>query len=153
MRAPLSTPADAAATSGVGTVACKPPRVLVVEDEPQVRALAARALMSAGFEVVQAANGALGLSTLKEPGLAFDVLVTDVVMPELNGPDLAREARQLDQNLGLVFMSGFPEAMHDAQPGDFTGAAFLVKPFAASELVEAVRRCIERRSSAPPEQG
>jgi two-component system, cell cycle sensor histidine kinase and response regulator CckA len=152
MRAPLPTPADAAATSGVVT-ACKLPCVLVVEDEPQVRVIAARALASAGFEVVQAANGALGLALLKEQSGAFEVLVTDVVMPELNGPDLAREARRLDQNLGLVFMSGFPEAMHDGHASDFAGAAFLAKPFSAGELVEAVRECIQRRGAKLREHG
>jgi len=136
-----------AATSGVLPVARGPQRVLVVEDEPQVRAIAARALTSAGFEVQQAANGALGLTLLKSQTTPFDVIVTDVVMPELSGPDLARAARKLDATLGIVFMSGFPEAMHDAHATDFAGAAFLAKPFAPSALVSAVRECIERRGA------
>jgi two-component system cell cycle sensor histidine kinase/response regulator CckA len=141
------------ATSGVLPVARATHRVLVVEDEPQVRAIAARALTSAGFEVLQAANGALGLALIKEQRVPFDVIVTDVVMPELNGPDLARAARAFDQNLGIVFMSGFPESMHDAHATDFTGAAFLAKPFAPRALVQAVRDCIEQRGAMLSESG
>lgn len=145
---PLASAVEAVqATSGVLPVALARHRVLVVEDEPQVRAIAARALTIAGFEVLQAGNGALGLALVKEQRLPFDVIVTDVVMPELSGPDLARAARAFDQNLGIVFMSGFPEAMHDAHASDFAGAAFLAKPFAPSALVQAVRDCIEQRGA------
>ncbi len=143
---PLATAAEAAAaTSGVVPVSRNTHRVLVVEDEPQVRAIAARALTSAGFEVLQAPNGAVGLALVKEQRIPFDVLVTDVVMPELSGPDLARAARKLDPKLGIVFMSGFPEAMHDANASDFGDAAFLAKPFAPATLVETVRECLGRR--------
>ena len=151
---PLATGAEQfAAASGVLPVARGPQRVLVVEDEPQVRAIAARALTSAGFEVQQAANGALGLSMLEGQSTPFDVMVTDVVMPELSGPELARAARKLDAKLGIVFMSGFPEAMHDAHASDFAGASFLAKPFAPSALVGAVRDCIERRGATLSEHG
>ena len=151
---PQATSTEAVTTtSGVQPVARVSQRVLVVEDEPQVRAIAARSLTSAGFEVLQAANGALGLALLKEQRQPFDVIVTDVVMPELSGPDLVRAARKLDQRLGIVFMSGFPEAMHDAHASDFGDAAFLAKPFAPSALVEAVRGCIERRATELSEHG
>ncbi len=150
---PLATAAEAsAATSGVLPVSRNKHRLLVVEDEPQVRAIAARALTSAGFEVLQAPNGAVGLALVKEQRIPFDVIITDVMMPELSGPELARAARKLDPKLGIVFMSGFPEAMHNANASDFSGAAFLAKPFAPSALVEAVRECIERRDTELSEQ-
>jgi len=117
-----------------------------VEDEPQVRALAARALTNAGFEVLQAANGALGLALVKSEATPFDVLVTDVLMPELTGPELARAVRQLDPNMGLVFMSGMPDAMHSAHASEFAGAAFLNKPFSPQVLVESVRDRIAERA-------
>lgn len=126
-------------TSGVLQVADKRPRVLVVEDEPQIRAIAARALTSAGFDVMQAANGALGLASVKAQEMPFDVIVTDVVMPELSGPEMARAVRKLHPTLGLVFMSGYPEAMHSAHSGEFAGAAFLAKPFTPQCLIDAVR--------------
>jgi two-component system cell cycle sensor histidine kinase/response regulator CckA len=150
---PLLSAADAApAASGVQPVAGKRHRVLVVEDEPQVRAIASRALTASGFEVIQAANGALALALLQAPNMAVDVLVTDVVMPELSGPELARAARALDPNLELVFMSGFPEAMHSARADEFRDAAFLAKPFAPQQLVHVVRERAERRSPDVPAQ-
>jgi len=137
---PLATGVESVpATSGVVEVAGRRPRVLVVEDEPQIRAIAARALTNAGFEVLQAANGALGLAWFKNEQSPVDVMVTDVVMPELSGPDLARAARKLDPHLGLVFMSGYPEAMQGMRAGEFDGAAFLSKPFSPQLLVAAVR--------------
>jgi signal transduction histidine kinase/ActR/RegA family two-component response regulator len=143
---PLARTGEAGVTtSGVVQIARPPQRVLVVEDEPQVRTVAARALTNAGYEVLQAANGALGLALIREQSSPFEVLVTDVMMPELSGPDLVRAARALDPNLGVVFMSGFPEAMQDARASDFGRAVFLAKPFGPSALVEAVRECVERR--------
>jgi two-component system cell cycle sensor histidine kinase/response regulator CckA len=132
--------------SGVQPVAGKRRRVLVAEDEPQVRAIATRALSAGGFEVLQAANGALALAMLKEPDAAFDVLVTDVVMPELTGPELARAAHALDPSLELVFMSGFPEAMQRADIDEFRGASFLAKPFSPQKLVQTVHECVARRA-------
>jgi two-component system cell cycle sensor histidine kinase/response regulator CckA len=140
---PLAAAAQPA-TSGVVPVASRP-RVLVVEDEPQVRAIAARALTSAGFEVEQASNGAVALGLVRKQTAPFDVIVTDVVMPELTGPELARAVRKLDSRQGLVFMSGFPEAMHGTGPDEFTGAAYLTKPFAPQALVAAVRSRLEHQ--------
>ena len=133
-------------SSGVVPVARQRRRVLVVEDEPQVRAIAVRALTSAGFEVLQAADGAQGLELVHSEQAPFDVIVTDVVMPELTGPELARAVRKLDPSMGLVFMSGLPEAMHSAHAGEFAGAAFLNKPFSPQVLVEAVRERIAERA-------
>jgi two-component system cell cycle sensor histidine kinase/response regulator CckA len=132
------------ATSGVLPVVDRT-RVLVVEDEPQVRAIAARVLTNAGFDVQQAPNGAAGLALIRAQTKPFDVVVTDVVMPELNGPDMARAALELQPSLGLVFMSGFPEAMCGRGPDEFAGAAFLSKPFAPQQLVDVVREHVDEQ--------
>lgn len=142
---PLASAADFVATSGVVAVVERP-RILVVEDEPQVRAIAARALSNAGFEVAQAANGAAALALINSQDKPFQVLVTDVVMPELNGPELARAVLATQPNLGLVFMSGFPEAMQGVGPDEFKGAAFLSKPFTPQQLVQVVRDRVEHRA-------
>jgi hypothetical protein len=141
---PLTNPADVCATSGVVAVV-KRPRVLVVEDEPQVRAIAARALGNAGFEVLQAANGALALALFKGAPQPVDVILTDVIMPELNGLELARAVLAIEPDMGLVFMSGYPEAMQGVGADEFQGAAFLSKPFSPQQLIEVVRDCAERR--------
>jgi two-component system, cell cycle sensor histidine kinase and response regulator CckA len=144
---PLSSSADAMASSGVVPLVERH-RVLVVEDEPQVRAIAARALTNAGFEVLQAANGAIALAMLKADDQPFDVILTDVLMPELNGPELARAVLTLHPDIGLVFMSGYPEAMQGVGPDEFDGACFLSKPFSPQQLVALVRDCVERRRGA-----
>jgi signal transduction histidine kinase/CheY-like chemotaxis protein len=149
---PLAVVAEAAvAASGVLPL-MERPRVLVVEDEPQVRAIAARALNNAGFEVLQAANGAAALALVKSEERGFDVIVTDVVMPELNGLELARAVRQLQPQVAWVFMSGFPEAMQCAGPDEFADAAFLSKPFAPQTLVHSVRERVQRRLVELPAQ-
>jgi two-component system, cell cycle sensor histidine kinase and response regulator CckA len=138
--------------SGMREISKPHARVLVAEDEPQVRAVAARALTAAGFEVLQASNGAIGLTLFKSQA-PFDVLVTDVVMPELSGPELASAARTLDPEVGLVFMSGYPEAMQSAPANTFVGAAFLAKPFAPQALVEAVRERVKQRQAELRDSG
>jgi signal transduction histidine kinase/ActR/RegA family two-component response regulator len=139
---PLASAGEQMTSSGIVAVATAR-RVLVVEDEPQVRAIAARALTAAGFEVTQAPHGAAALSLVKEQAEPFAVIVTDVVMPELSGLELARAVTRLGLLRGLVFMSGFPEAMHGAHPNEFAGAVYLMKPFSAQALVDAVRAQIE----------
>jgi two-component system cell cycle sensor histidine kinase/response regulator CckA len=69
-------------------------------------------------------------------------------MPEMNGPELARAVRRDQPSIGLVFMSGFPEAMGDAHASEFPDAAFLSKPFSPQKLVETVRERIELRAAA-----
>jgi signal transduction histidine kinase/CheY-like chemotaxis protein len=145
---PLGAGLEAApATSGVVPITSAGRRVLVVEDEPQVRAIAARALAGAGFEVLQASNGANALQLVREEATPLDVIVTDVVMPQLSGPELARAVRELCPEVGLVFMSGFPDSMHGRHAEEFGEAVFLSKPFSPQELVEAVRQRIEHRQS------
>lgn len=143
---PIQQGAEAiTAPSGVVAVASRK-RVLVVEDEPQVRAIAARALTAAGFDVTQAPNGAAALCLVEREESLFDVIVTDVVMPQLSGPEFARAARKLKKCRGLVFMSGYPEAMQTAEPNEFAGAAYLAKPFSPQSLVEAVRSRLEEQA-------
>jgi two-component system cell cycle sensor histidine kinase/response regulator CckA len=143
---PLGTAFEAApATRGMVPITNASKRVLVVEDEPQVRAIAARALASVGFEVLQATNGASALQLFREQTTPLDVIVTDVVMPQLSGPELARAVRKLCPQIGLVFMSGFPESMQDSRADEFDDAAFLSKPFSPQELIDAVRQRIARR--------
>jgi signal transduction histidine kinase len=130
-------------SSGVVPVASRRRRILVVEDEPQVRAIAARALSAAGFEVHQAPNGEAALQLVKEQTQPFDLIVTDVLMPERNGPELARAVRQDHPDMALVFMSGFPEAMQGARIDEFPNASFLNKPFSPQMLVDSVRERLE----------
>ncbi len=138
---------------GVGLPARRDPpargseTVLFVEDEEAVRAFVTRALERAGFRV-HAFGDPLQALAAAEGGLAFDALVSDIVMPGLSGTVLADRLRSRAVDLPIVLVSGFDPEGHAA-----FGDAFLRKPFSGAELVAAVRRAIDgdaERSGALP---
>ncbi|MFN8586876.1 MAG: PAS domain S-box protein [Candidatus Eisenbacteria bacterium] len=113
--------------------------VLVVEDEPGVRALVCMTLRRAGYDVIEAADGEAGLQAVAAHAGTIDLIVSDVVMPRLNGRDMAERLLQARPGLRFLFISGYPD---DARsPQDFAGEAsgFLAKPFTPPELLAAVR--------------
>ncbi|MFG1422541.1 response regulator [Roseixanthobacter liquoris] len=113
--------------------------VLLVEDEDAVRAFASRALSARGYRVVAAANGAEALEAMDEPGTSFDVVVSDVVMPEMDGPSLLRELRRRDPKLKIIFISGYAEEAFAKNLPEGERFAFLPKPFSLKQLVAAVK--------------
>ncbi|TCP63432.1 two-component system cell cycle sensor histidine kinase/response regulator CckA [Rhodovulum bhavnagarense] len=116
--------------------------VLLVEDEAPVRAFAVRALRLKGHTVLEAANGEDALDLLEDDALAPDILVTDMVMPEMDGPTLAAEVRIRRPGLPVLFMSGHAEdSMREARLR-LDKAEFLQKPFSLEMLAAAVRRGI-----------
>ena len=113
--------------------------VLLVEDEDPVRSFAARALRLRGYTVIEAATGEEALEILKDEALHVDVMLSDVIMPGLDGPGWVREAQKSRPNAKVIFMSGYAE---DAFVGGETGipaAAFLPKPFTLNELTQKVK--------------
>ncbi|MEO6056235.1 MAG: ATP-binding protein, partial [Gemmatimonadales bacterium] len=119
-----------------------PASVLVIEDEPNVRALAVRALAEAGFEVAEAADGAAALAALEGDGGPPDVLVTDVIMPHLNGRQLYDAVRARWPDLPVLFMSGHAGESDVHRRMVPRGAPFLQKPFTPDGLVGAVARLV-----------
>jgi two-component system cell cycle sensor histidine kinase/response regulator CckA len=117
--------------------------VLLVEDEPMVRAVAERALTRHGYSVVTANNGEEALEIL-ERGEEIALLITDVVMPAMDGPTMVREARKSRPNLPILFMSGYAEEQL-RKSIDLDNVAFLPKPFSVQELAEAARRAIAEK--------
>ncbi|HQS08298.1 MAG: hypothetical protein B7Y12_11090 [Rhizobiales bacterium 24-66-13] len=113
--------------------------VLLVEDEDAVRAFASRALSARGYRVVAAANGAEALEAMDQPGTSFDVVVSDVVMPEMDGPSLLRELRRRDPDLKIIFISGYAEEAFAKNLPEGERFAFLPKPFSLKQLVAAVK--------------
>lgn len=112
--------------------------ILLVEDEDMVRAVAERALTRHGYEVITATNGEEGLDILKA-NKNIDLLVSDVVMPMMDGPTLGRHARDLFPNMPLLFMSGYAEEQLRRSIA-LENVNFLPKPFSVQQLAEAVRR-------------
>ncbi len=114
-------------------------RVLLVEDEAPVRAFASRALKLRGFEVVEAANADEALELLDDPDMQVDVVVTDVVMPGLDGPSWVKLAREARPDLKVVFVSGYTEDHLQEGSGPLPNSVFLPKPFSLNELTNVVR--------------
>jgi two-component system cell cycle sensor histidine kinase/response regulator CckA len=117
--------------------------ILLVEDEDAVRSVAARVLLNHGYTVIQAHNGEEALDLLGELGDSIDLVVTDVVMPEMGGLALAEKLRAEKPELRLLYMSGYSEA-DKLQPGmNNFQIPFLQKPFAAESLILKVREVLD----------
>jgi two-component system cell cycle sensor histidine kinase/response regulator CckA len=111
--------------------------ILLVEDEPMVRTVAERALSRHGYTVLTASNGEDALELLAK-GEPVDLLISDVVMPIMDGPTMVREARKSYPQVPILFMSGYAEEQL-RKSIDIENVAFLPKPFSMQELAEAVR--------------
>jgi two-component system, cell cycle sensor histidine kinase and response regulator CckA len=121
--------------------------VLVVEDEPIVRDLCKRALEADGYRV-HVAGPHEALAAAEQLGNDLDILVTDVVMPELDGPTIAAALRSRRPELKVLFMSGYPRDREELLTGALAEGSVLTKPFKPRELCDAVRRVIERPQPA-----
>ncbi|MEO8198265.1 MAG: response regulator [Thermoanaerobaculia bacterium] len=117
--------------------------ILVVEDEPAVRALVRTILRSRGYRVLVAGNGREALACLEKHGGAIDLLVTDVVMPEMGGRELALQVAVRQPQVRVLYMSGYATDVV-AEGGLMDSAAhFLQKPFGPELLTQTVRRVLE----------
>jgi two-component system, cell cycle sensor histidine kinase and response regulator CckA len=117
--------------------------VLLVEDEDPVRSFAARALRLRGYTVVEAASGEEALEVLQDPDLHIDVMLSDVIMPGLDGPAWVREAQKTRPGAKVIFMSGYAEDAFVGGDSGVPGSAFLPKPFTLNELTQKVKDLIE----------
>ncbi|OGA50704.1 MAG: hypothetical protein A3G25_11420 [Betaproteobacteria bacterium RIFCSPLOWO2_12_FULL_63_13] len=123
--------APAATTASSGTI-------LLVEDEPDVRALLIDTLLSAGYKVIEAANGRAALDIFRDVGHRVDLIVSDVIMPQCGGPELVRAVRGLRPGLPSILMSGYAT---DGQALEIRSDAitrFIQKPFGAETLCRTI---------------
>lgn len=118
--------------------------ILLVEDEDAVRVFSARALRNKGYRVVEAKNGEAALAILSEGRENFDLVITDVVMPQMDGPTLARKALELRPGLKLIFISGYAEDRVREDLSGVEGAHFLPKPFSLKQLAGKVKEVLRR---------
>jgi two-component system, cell cycle sensor histidine kinase and response regulator CckA len=116
--------------------------ILLVEDEEAVRSVAARVLGNQGYTVVQAANGEEALERLDELGAKIDLILTDVVMPDMGGLELAGRLRERRPDLKVLYMSGYAEG-DKLQPKMNSEHSFLQKPFSAESLTLKVREVLD----------
>jgi two-component system cell cycle sensor histidine kinase/response regulator CckA len=139
--APQPQTAKSADDTGHGTI-------LLVEDEEGLRGLNARGLSSRGYNVLEAGNGLEAIEVLESRDGKIDLVVSDVVMPEMDGPTLFKELRQRNPDLKIIFVSGYAEeAFSKSLPegGQFT---FLAKPFTLKQLVATVKETIDGKAEA-----
>ncbi len=132
-RAPKAPSTQAARDlTGAGTV-------LLVEDEDPVRLFSARALRNKGYKVVEAKSGEAALEIIVAKTETFDLLITDVVMPRMDGPALIKEVRAIHPDMKVIFISGYTEDSFRKRLGDESGIHFLAKPFSLKQLAGKVK--------------
>ena len=120
-----------------------PPTVLLVEDEEEVRALTRDVLEMRGYVVLEALDSADALRLGETHPGRLDLLITDVVMPRMNGPELARRLRARRPELRVLCMSGYPEGgQHEVAADAGAWNAWLQKPFSPDGLISKVRECL-----------
>lgn len=117
-------------------------RILLVEDDPRVRTATVGALEDLGYEPIACSGGAEAMRLFV--GEDFDLVISDVVMPEMNGPELVRELRARRPDIAVLFVTGF---VGDGDSDDLVGHELLRKPFTVTALATAVADALARRPS------
>jgi len=123
--------------------------ILLVEDEPAVRNVAIRVLMNQGYFVLAASNGEEALALAEKVGGAIDLVLTDVVMPDLGGPELVARLLERWPGLRVVYMSGYAEGDKLRAGMQDPKTSFLQKPFSADSLVPMVREVLDQGGRRP----
>lgn len=133
LASPLAQQAQPAGTS----------RVLLVDDQPEVRRVVRRSLAKAGYEVVEARNGRVAIELARES--SFDLVISDVRMPDMSGIELLTALHEHDPDLPVVLTSGWPGPDGTLDAEAIGAFAYLQKPVPSDVMREAVRNAVERR--------
>ncbi len=134
---PVPTPLWKAAAKGSETI-------LLVDDEEGVRKLVHAVLRNGGYTVIEAANGSLALAAFEKNAHKIDLVLTDVVMPQMNGFELGERLAEKNPELPVLYMSGYRDSPIGGPPGG-TVRAFLNKPFTPDTLLTKVREVLDAR--------
>lgn len=118
------------------------PTILIVEDDDQVRGMIRSLLTQEGYVVVEAADGAEGLKAAEERQGRIDLLLSDMLLPELSGFDLAERLRAHYPELKILFITGYVEGEIVQRSIVELGAMFLDKPFTPAALIQRVRDAV-----------
>ncbi len=118
-------------------------RILLAEDDGSMREFLAKALSRAGHEVEAVGDGEEGVAALGEHPGVYDLLLTDIVMPGVDGIELARRAAALDPGMKIMFITGFAAVALNAGSAAPKQAKVLSKPFHLRELVDEVARVMD----------
>jgi two-component system cell cycle sensor histidine kinase/response regulator CckA len=116
--------------------------IMLVEDDDPVRIFGARALRNKGYKVIEAKSGEAALDLIRNAEERIDLLITDVVMPRMDGPRLVREVREIRPQIQVIFISGYTEDAFRQRLDSDSGIDFLPKPFSLNQLATKVRDVI-----------
>ena len=113
--------------------------VLLVEDEEEVLNFASESLVSAGYKVYKANNGRIALDLIKNKTIKPDIIITDLIMPELNGKELIEKVGKIYPNMKVIYVSGYTDnhIVHNGLLKE--GINFLHKPYSINKLLKSVR--------------
>src|SRR6185312_7641691 len=123
--------------------------ILLVEDEDAVRAFAARALRMRGYNVLEAGGGEEALEIVRAGEVKIDLLITDVVMPNMDGPTMVRHVKGIKPDMPVIFMSGYAEEAFRRNDEKAEDLHFLPKPFGLKQLAAKVKEVRSGASNGP----
>ena len=128
--------------TGTGTV-------ILVEDDDAVRTFGGRALRNKGYRVIEAKSGETALDLVRDASGRINLLISDVVMPQMDGPELIREVRRIDPDIKVIFISGYTEDAFRQRLGSDSDIHFLAKPFSLKQLAIKVKEVIGETAMVP----
>ncbi len=118
-------------------------RILVVDDCRESREICDRVLRREGYNVQSVDNGMDALAQFK--ATRFDLIITDLKMPQLDGMSLLRKLKEIDDRVSVIVMTGYPDEESKTQAIELGASGYLAKPIDVSELVTAVKSCLEQQ--------
>lgn len=126
----------------------RPHTVLIVEDEQPLRKLLSLTLVGEGYRVIEAEDGQAALEICERPDCAIDVVVTDVVMPRMSGPELVARLASLHPHARVIYMSAYADETMVSRAAADIGVGYLEKPFGPDALLTRIRDVLESRPKA-----
>jgi two-component system, cell cycle sensor histidine kinase and response regulator CckA len=127
--------------------------ILVVDDEPQIRGLIRDVLANESYRVLEAGDGLQAIEICEQEGVNIDLLLTDIVMPKLDGIELTRRICAKLPQTQVIFMSGKCDTGMVEREVQQRGFGFIKKPFAIDKLLETIRRALEAERKSPAKSG
>ena len=119
---------------------------MLVEDDDGVRQFASTALEELGYTVYSKENGIRAIEFIQETTLKFDLLITDLIMPELNGKEMINRLEQMGYHFNVLFTSGYTDSLVLEDGSLEKGVDFLQKPYTILELSAKIREILDRKS-------
>jgi CheY-like chemotaxis protein len=138
-----AVPESSAVVTPSAVTAAGSETLLLVEDEATVRQLARKILVRQGYHVLEAANGVEALEVFRTHESSIQLVVTDIIMPSMGGPELVRRLRAIRPDLPVLLMSGYTDDATLRKGFSRSDEAFLEKPFSPGELAQRVRKLLD----------